>query len=166
MRYPSWDTFKVNCAETKEKALEALARILFKKRYGLKESFPYFKNHAGNETDVIAYNGEIIGFQVKYFDGSISATQIIHSLEEAREWNAKQTKVVLYTNKEFGNPKKKNQNDDTANKTTAQINIENKAKELHLELEWMYGDNILDAVAECDLAYDLFFNPNVDLIHL
>lgn len=166
MRYPSWDTFKVNYAETKEKTLEALARILFKKRYGLKESLPYFKNHAGNETDVITYNGEIIGFQAKYFDGTISATQIIHSLEEAREWNAKQTKVVLYTNKEFGNPKKKNQNDDTANKTTAQINIENKAKELHLELEWMYGDNILDAVAECDLAYDLFFNPNVDLIHL
>ena len=100
MRYPSWDTFKVNYAETKEKTLEALARILFKKRYGLKESLPYFKNHAGNETDVITYNGEIIGFQAKYFDGTISATQIIHSLEEAREWNAKQTKVVLYTNKE------------------------------------------------------------------
>ena len=53
MRYPSWDTFKINCAETKDEALEALARILFKERYGLKESLPYFKNHAGNETDVI-----------------------------------------------------------------------------------------------------------------
>ena len=166
MRYPSWDTFKVNCAETKEKAFEALARILFKKRYGLRESLPYFKNHAGNETDVIAYNGEIIGFQAKYFDGVISATQIIHSLEEAREWNAKQTKVVLYTNKEFGNPHKKKQNSDSKNKTIAQFNIENKAKELHLELEWMFGDNILDAVADYELAYDLFFNPNLDLIQL
>ena len=65
MRYPSWDTFKSNCAETKNKAMESLARILFKDKYGLNEPLPYFKNHAGNETDVIKKAGENIGYQAK-----------------------------------------------------------------------------------------------------
>lgn len=167
MRYPSWDTFKVNCAETKDKALEALARILFKERYGLKESLPYFKNHAGNETDIIEYNGENIGFQAKYFEGAISESQIIHSIEKAREWNPNQTKVILYTNKVFGNPTDNSPVDEQdKKKPKALISIEKRANELGLEIEWMCDQNILDAVVKSELAYNLFFNPDVDLIHL
>lgn len=167
MRYPSWDTFKINCAETKEKAFEALARILFKERYGLKESLPYFKNHAGNETDVINHEGEIIGFQAKYFEDKISDSQFIHSLQEARDNNPNQTKVILYTNKVFGNPTDNSPVDENCQKKPkALLNIENKANGLGLEIEWMCDHDILDAVAKCELAYNLFFNPDVDLIHL
>lgn len=169
MRYPSWDTFKSNCAETKNKAMESLARILFKDKYGLRESLPYFKNHTGNETDVVEIEGEIIGFQAKYFDNGIDASQVIHSLKEARVYNANQTKVIFYTNKEFGNPKTPKENiakGQIKKETDAQKHIREEAERLQLQVEWMFGDNILDAVAKNELAYNLFFNPNVDLIHL
>ncbi len=149
--------------------METLARILFKDKYGLREPLPYFKNHAGNETDVIEKDGEIIGFQAKYFDKGIDASQVIHSLKEARDYNANQTKVIFYTNKEFGNPKTSKEDKakgKVKKETEAQKFIREEAEKLHLQMEWMYGDNILDAVAKNELAYNLFFNPNVDLIHL
>ncbi len=169
MAYPSWDTFKINCAGNTRVSFECLARLLFKSQFGLGDYLPYYKNHAGNETATITIGNDIIGFQAKYFDVPLSngAGQIIHSLEEARKNNPKQTKIIIYTNKEFGNPTKEPslQNPSQQIKNSAQQKIEDKAKSLNLQIEWMFGDNILDAVAQNELIYNLFFNPYKDLTH-
>lgn len=160
MNYPSWDKFNSINAGDKCAAFENLARILFRERYELSQSLPYFKNHPGNETDIIQQGNEWIGFQAKYFDNGIDAAQVIKSMEKARAFNPKQTKLIIYTNGDFGIPRGGKQY------TVSQQNIIDEAKKLNLQLEWMFGQNILDVVAKSELAYNLFFNPDSQLIHL
>ena len=83
MKYPSWKDFESKYPDYQEIAFEALARMLFRCRYELGDSLPYFKNQAGNETETIVVDGEEIGFQAKYFDNEINASLIEHSIKTA-----------------------------------------------------------------------------------
>ena len=107
MKYPSWKDFESKYPDYQEIAFEALARMLFRCRYELGDSLPYFKNHAGNETETIVVDGEEIGFQAKYFDNEINASLIEHSIKTAHNNHPSQSKMIVYTNLEFGNPRKR-----------------------------------------------------------
>ncbi|MCD8288815.1 MAG: sigma 54-interacting transcriptional regulator [Prevotella sp.] len=158
MGNPTWDEFSGKNTGRKNAAFEALARLLFRTRYGLGDSLPYFKNHSGNETAVIKDGDSVVGFQAKFFeDGRINPNQILESLEKVEKG---QTKQIIYTNSAWGNPRVGN------NRTKGQIRIEDKAKEIGIELEWLYGDNVLDLVQRNPLAYDVFFNSNSNLNHI
>lgn len=165
MKYPSWEDFNSKYSGQETSAFENLARMLFRHKYNIGVSLPYFYNQAGNETSVIKVNDEVIGFQAKYFEKEINATQIIHSIKKAKEKNPTQTKIIIYTNQHFSNPRKdKEGNEGTL--TKKQEYIEKVAASEELKLEWMCDQNILDAVTEYELAYNIFFNPEVNLIHL
>lgn len=161
MKYPSWKDFESKYPDYQEIAFEALARMLFRDKYKLGDSLPYFKNHAGNETETVVFNGDEIGFQAKYFDNDINASLIEHSIKTAHSLHPSQSKMIIYTNLEFGNPRKKGET-----KTEKQKNIEKVAKDCKIQLEWMYGDNILDAVLKDELAYNVFFNTESNLQHI
>lgn len=154
MQYPDWNQFNYIYADKQQIAFEALCRNLFRFRYNLPASLGYFKNHAGNETDVISHGGDIIGFNAKFFEHNIDDKQIIHSIKKAHEYNPAQTKIIIYTNKEFGNPRGKK------SKTKVQLKIEQAASDCNLKIEWMFGQNILDEVIQCELLYNIFFNTN------
>lgn len=157
MNRPTWDNFIAVNAGDKQNAFEALARMLFKAKYNLKDNLAYFKNHAGNETDTITVNGSIVGFQAKYFDGSINTNVIIKSMTKAKANNPGQTDYIIYTNSAFGNPK------NGKIITDSQKAIEDEAKKLGLKIEWWFGDNILDAAAKDSLILDLFFNTEIKI---
>ncbi len=147
---PTWDEFTGKNAGRKNEMFEALARFLFRTRYGLGDSLAYFKNHPGNETATIQAGNEIVGFQAKFFEnGKINPSEILNSLTKVEKG---QTRQIIYTNSAWGNPPK------GRNKTKGQIKIENQARMLGVELEWIYGDNILDQVQQYPLAYNIFFN--------
>ncbi|MCI1742400.1 MAG: hypothetical protein LKI18_08700 [Prevotella sp.] len=111
MKQPTWNEFIGKNQKDLEGAFEALARHLFRTRYRLGDSFPYFKNHVGNETATIKDGEDVIGFQAKYFiDGKINTNNILHSLTEAIDGNPQQTKYIIYTNSAFGNPTEKGGN--------------------------------------------------------
>lgn len=165
MKYPTWEDFNSKYAGQKTTAFENLARMLFRHRYNIGESLPYFYNQAGNETSTIKVDDEFIGFQAKYFEKEIDASQIIHSIKQARKKNPTQTKIIVYTNQHFGNPRK-GKDGKEGKKTKKQESIENIAESVGLQLEWMLDQNILDAVTKYELAYNFFFNPDVNLIHL
>lgn len=160
MKYPSWDSFVGKNSDDTRHSFEALARFLFREKYHLGDSLPYYKNHPGNETDTVEIDGEVVGFQAKYFEGKIDAKQIKMSVEKAIQYNPKQTKIIIYTNKEFGNPPKGRE------KTKGQQDIEEFALNAHLKIKWMFGDNVLDLVAKNELAYHIFFDLNSNLWHL
>lgn len=156
MRQPTWNEFLGKNPKDPEGAFEALCRLLFRTRFGIGDSLPYFYNNAGDETVPITEGSNIIGFQCKFFSGETiddsQAGQIKHSIEKAHTHYPNQTQIIVYTNITFGNPKA------GSIKTTRQQDIENTAKGVSLAIEWMFGDNILDAVAKNELAYDLFFD--------
>ena len=113
MKQPTWNEFIGKNQKDLGGAFEALARYLFRTRYRLGDSLPYFKNHAGNETATIIDGKDVVGFQAKYFiDGKINTNNILHSLTEAIDRNSQQTKYIIYPNSAFGNPRKKD-NDKT-----------------------------------------------------
>ena len=170
IRRPTWNDFLGKNSANPRDAMEALARMLFREKYGIGDALGYFKNHPGNETDTINVDGEIIGFQSKFFDsnriGNSEANKIIDSMQEARENNPDQTTYIIYTNSAFGNPsncKKENASDLRKTQTNSQKKIIEKAAELNFKLEWMFGENILDVVAKNELAYNVFFNNKSDL---
>lgn len=157
MNRPTWDNFIAVNAGDKQNAFEALARMLFKAKYNLKDNLAYFKNHAGNETNTITVNGSIVGFQAKYFEGSINKTEIINSMTKAKANNPGQTDYIIYTNSAFGNPK------GGKTITDSQKAIEDEAIKLGMNIEWWFGDNVLDAAAKDTFISDLFFNPEIKI---
>ena len=157
MNRPTWDNFIAVNSGDKQASFEALARMLFKAKYNLKDNLAYFKNHAGNETDTITVNGSVIGFQAKYFEGSINKTVILDSMRKAKANNPLQTDYCIYTNASFGNPR------NGKPMTDAQKEIEDEANTLGLVIEWWFGDNILDAASRDSLIGDLFFNTEINL---
>ena len=108
MRYPTWQNFEAKYSENPQGAFESLCRMLFRKRYGIGETLPYYYNNAGNETVPIESNGDVVGFQAKYFSGETlddnHIRQIKHSIERAHAHYPKQNKIIVYTNLLFGNP--------------------------------------------------------------
>ena len=164
MRQPSWNEFLGKYPDDPRGAMEALCRLLFRTKYGIGDSLPYFYNHPGIETAPVKYGSELIGFQSKFFTGETiddsQAEELIKSIETARRHNASLTKIIVYTNSAFWLPKP----DEDAIKR--QKKVEKAAKDKSLALEWMFGENILDAVAKNELAYDLFFNNQSNVSHL
>lgn len=157
--YPSWEVFayKYPSEELQRARFEDLARCLFCKRYDIQYGLYQCINHAGNETDVIEKDGDIIGFQAKYFKKQIDKTQIIASLKTAKENNPNQTKVIIYTNLSFGNSTK-----NGATKTAKQSAIEKDAATIGLSIEWATDKMILDQAAQCDWIRDIFFSVDSD----
>lgn len=164
MRYPTWQSFEAKYSENTQQAFESLCRMLFRKRYGIRESLPYFYNNAGNETVPIVSDGDEVGFQAKYFSGETlddsHTKQIKHSIEMAHAHYPKQNKINVYTNLLFGNPQ------EGKKMTARQKDVEDTAKANSMTIEWIMGANILDLVAQDELIYNLFFNLEDNLIHL
>lgn len=161
MRQPTWNEFVGKYPRDPEGAFEALCRLLFRTKYGIGEPLPYFYNNPGIETAPVTVGNEVIGFQAKYFTGETindsQAEVLIHSIETAKKHysekhQAQITKIIIYTNSAFWFPKP----DEDAIKR--QQKIEKALTDNGLSFEWMFGDNILDAVAKNELAYDLFFD--------
>jgi hypothetical protein len=164
MKYPKWQDFEAKYSENPQGAFESLCRMLFRRRYGIGGSLPYFYNNAGNETVPIEAGKDVVGFQAKFFAGetldSNNTKQIKHSIERAHAHYPSQNKLIVYTNLVFGNPP------EGKTMTNLQKDVEDTANANGMAIEWQFGDNILDAVAQDELMYNLFFNLDVDLIHL
>lgn len=161
--YPTWELFDAKNAHDTD-AFETLCRLLFKKQFGIKDALPYALNNAGNETKPITVGDEVIGFQAKYFDGNTidesQTRKLIHSIETAHANYPDQTKQIIYSKIPFGNPpagKEKTKNEE---------DIEAAAINNHIEIEWIFGNDILDKVIENELLYDIFFNLEVHLKEL
>ena len=164
MRKSSWNEFVGKYPENPQDAFEALSRLLFRTRFGIADSLPYFYNNAGDETVPVTVKKDIIGFQSKFFSGDTiddqQATQIKHSIQTAHTHYPNQNKIIVYTNLSFGNPK------PGETMTARQKDIEKTAADNSLSIEWMFGDNILDLVDKTPLARALFFDLSDNLQRL
>lgn len=157
----NWENFKYKNSQNLNKAFEALSYYLFcyefDKKYGIHRYF----NQAGIETDPINYNGEIIGFQAKYYEDTVRLSdkkeELKLTIKTTKEKYQGISKIIFYINKEFSQSRNK-----TKNKPEYLEEIEKFANELFIKVEWRMKSNFEKMLLEEELNYqlNLFFNPN------
>lgn len=126
-----WNNFRVKFSNQEQSAFERLCYLLFCKEFSKDTGIFRFKNHAGIETDPIEMNGQIIGWQAKFYTTKLSEHKqdFIDSIDTTKTRHSGVNKIIFFTNQEFGQDSKKT---DPPYKTY----IENYAKAKGIDIEW------------------------------
>jgi len=128
---PNWEIFKAKFSENPQDNFEWFCYLLFSKEYNQPYGTHRYKNQSGIETDPIEVGDEVIGWQSKFYEDSLSSHKedLLGTLTKTKRDNPNITKIILYTNSEWG------QGQGTK-EPKAKIETEEKAKELNIELIW------------------------------
>ncbi|ODS15317.1 AVAST type 4 anti-phage nuclease Avs4 [Pseudoalteromonas tetraodonis] len=131
---PDWNVFKAKFSDNPQFHFEWFCYLLFCREFKQPYGVFRYKNQSGIETDPIESDGINVGFQSKFYDTSLSSnkSELISTLVKSKRDYPSLEKLFLYTNQEwtqtFHNKK--------AEKTAAQVDIEEKAEELEIEIVW------------------------------
>lgn len=127
---PNWDIFKAKFSENRQNNFEWFCYLLFCKEFNEPVGIFRYKNQSAIETNPIEKEAEIIGWQAKFYDTSLSNHKydLSSTIEKAKKDYPNITKIMFYTNQEWG----QNKGQDPQGK----IDIEKKAKASNVKLEW------------------------------
>ncbi|MCM2534320.1 ATP-binding protein [Neobacillus pocheonensis] len=133
---PDWNIFKAKFSENPQNNFEWLCYLLFCEEFGKDFGIFRYKNQSGIETNPVYVDKKVIGWQAKFYETTLSdhKSELIKTLIKSKRDYSDLTKIIFYTNQEWGqshNPDNPEQNDPQA-----KVDIENKAKELGLQIEW------------------------------
>jgi len=133
---PDWEIFSAKFSSNKELIFEWFSYLLFCREFNLPKGWFGFKNQSGIEKNPIKYNGEIIGFQSKFYSTSLSThkDELIETLNKVKRDYPELTKLLFYTNQIWSQAH--NNIEKKMTPPQALVDIENKAKELGISLEW------------------------------
>ena len=127
----NWEIFKAKFSENPQDNFEWFCYLLFSKEYNQPYGTHRYKNQSGIETDPITVGNEVIGWQSKFYEDTLSSHKedLLGTLTKTKRDNPNITKIILYTNSEWG------QGQGTK-EPKAKIETEEKANELNIELIW------------------------------
>ncbi|WP_229754234.1 AVAST type 4 anti-phage nuclease Avs4 [Fictibacillus barbaricus] len=130
---PNWNIFKAKFSENPQNNFEWLCYLLFCEEFGKEFGIFRYKNQSGIETNPVYVDKEVIGWQAKFYETTLSdhKSDLINTLIKTKRDYSDLTKIIFYTNQEWGQSHKSEQNDPQA-----KVDIESKAKELDLQIEW------------------------------
>jgi hypothetical protein len=157
----NWDNFKAKFNSDKEGAFERFCYLLFCKEFGKDIGIFRFKNHAGIETEPIDKDGQIIGWQAKFYSTRLSEHKqdFIDSIDTTKTRHLRVNKIIYYTNQEFGQDAKKT---DPPYKTE----IENHAKAKGVDIEWRTA-SYFESPFVCEQNFSIaqhFFSANKGIL--
>jgi len=126
----NWKTFQVKFSENSPENFEWFSYLLFCKEFNKPYGIFRYKNQSAIETNPIEVNDEVIGWQAKFYEVRISEHKkdLLDTIDKVNRDYSNLTKLLIYTNKEWGQNKGK--------KPKGQIEVEDKANSLGIELEW------------------------------
>lgn len=126
---PNWDLFKAKFSENPQSNFEWFCYLLFCKEFNKLYIFRY-KNQSAIETNPIKISEDVIGWQAKFYHTPLSTNKddLLSTIEKTKRDYPDITKLLFYTNKEWGQNK--------GRKPQVLIKIGEKASELNIELEW------------------------------
>jgi hypothetical protein len=155
---PNWDIFKAKFNENPQKNFEWFCYILFCKEFNKDKGISRYKNQAGIETNPIIFGNDVVGWQAKYYDTKLTnhKDELISSLVKSKKYYTNLTKIIFYTNQEWGQGKKEND-------PKTKIEVEEKAKELKIEVDWRtasYFESPFVIVDNEIIAYHFFSLDN------
>jgi hypothetical protein len=127
---PNWNIFKAKFSDNPQNNFEWLCYLLFCKEFNRPVGISRYKNQAAMETDPIEQEGEIIGWQARFYETTLSnhKNDLMSTVEKAKTDYPGITKLILYTNQEWVQSK--------GQAPQGKIDIEEKAKELSIDLDW------------------------------
>lgn len=128
---PDWNKFRAKFSENPHNNFEWLCYLLFCQEHNRPIGIFRYKNQAGIETNPVVRGDEVIGWQAKFYETTLSdhKDDIIKTLTTSRKDYPNLTKLIFYTNQEWA--QKKGRGDPKAKREAEQ-----KAKDLKISLEW------------------------------
>jgi len=151
---PDWNKFKAKFSENPQNSFEWFCYLLFcqenNKPYGIFR----FKNQSGIETNPIVKDNDVIGWQAKFYETTLSdhKDDLIDTITKSIRDYPTLTKIIFYTNQEWGQGK-------IQTDPQAKIEIEQKAKEAKIEIEWRtasYFESSFVTISNNSLAQHFF----------
>jgi len=127
---PNWEIFRAKFNENPQRNFEWFCYLLFCKEFNRPYGIFRYKNQSAIETNPIELGDEVIGWQAKFYDSSLSnhKKDLLSSIEKSKRDYPKITKLLFYTNQEWGQ--------NRGEKPQGLIEIEEKAQELNILLDW------------------------------
>lgn len=161
---PDWKKFASKFSDNTQYNFEWLCYLLFCKQFDKPYGIFRYKNQSALETNAIKINGKSIGFQAKFYDTVLSKhhDEIIECLETARRDYADLTTLYFYSNNDWTQAFPGEKGNVRATPTAAETAVNNKAKELGIEIAWClpsYFDSPF-VVETCQNICRMFFLEN------
>ena len=136
-----WNVFNSKFSSNQRTAFERLAYILF--CFEFKQEFGIFRyyNQPYIETQPIELdNGDVVGFQAKYYDAATNISDkeenLKKAIKDARVKYPKINRFLIYTNKDLTTSSKKDHL-----KPKYQISIEQCGSNIGIQVEWRVTSN-------------------------
>lgn len=147
---PNWDNFKAKFNENPQANFEWFCYLLFCQEFKIPAGIFRYKNQSGIETDPISEENEVIGWQAKFYDTKLSDNKadLIGMIEKSKKAYPSLTKIIFYTNREWGQGKNSSESEDKKGSDKHSKGVENnndpkiktevdqKAKESGIEIVW------------------------------
>lgn len=135
---PNWDIFSSKFSTEKEAVFEWFAYLLFCREFDLSKGWFGYKNQSGIEKNPITHNGEVIGFQAKFYSTSLSdhKKDFIEMLERSKRDYEDISKILIYTNQLWGQGQIEVDGSKKMTMPKALSEITNKSTELGITLIW------------------------------
>ncbi|MDP2638421.1 MAG: AVAST type 4 anti-phage nuclease Avs4 [Candidatus Levybacteria bacterium] len=161
---PNWDIFKAKFSENPQDNFEWFCYLLFCKEFNKPLGVSGYKNQRHLEHNPIEKDKKIIGWQAKFYDTPLPQhkLEIIGMVEGAKKDYPSITKIIFYTNKNWSQGKKHND-------PQAKLDIDNKAKELDIEIDWNHMENFFKSPfvsVDHDLISKNFFTLDKSIFDL
>lgn len=128
---PNWDIFKAKFSDNHQGNFEWFCYLLFCREFKKEKGIFRFKNQSAIETDPIEQDGEVVGWQAKFYDTPLSnhKAELIETIEKAKKVYPQITRLYFYTNQEWGQTRE-------GKSPQGLIDIEKKAGELAVKIKW------------------------------
>ncbi len=128
---PNWKTFAAKFSENPQSTFEWFCYLIFCQEFKQPQGIYRYKNQSGIETSPIVKDNEVIGWQAKYYETTLSSHKddLLEMIAKSKRDYPSLAKLIFYTNQEWGQGK--SQNDPKA-----KVAVEQKALECEIKIEW------------------------------
>lgn len=128
---PDWNIFKAKFSDNPQSNFEWLCYLLFCVEFRLPLGIFRYKNQSGIETNPVTHENEVIGWQAKFYETTLSGHKIdlIEMLKKSKSNYQNLTKIIFFTNQEWGQGKLQNDSE-------VKMAVEEEAEKLKIQIEW------------------------------
>jgi len=128
---PNWNNFRAKFNDNPQQNFEWFCYLLFCQEFNKPSGMFRYKNQSGIETNPVDKDGEVIGWQSKFYDTKLSdhKSEMMEMVTKSKRDYPHLTKIIFYTNKEWGQGKK-------GNDSKVKKEVDKEARDSGIEIEW------------------------------